>query len=132
MNNDYVCKSMNLNSDKLSMQCFLERVLFHIRNKNSLIIVDERIKCSTDENEMPIYKIEDEIAGVLVSRIINVLNYGHVLSRTTLMSGEAQKQFVEFKHDVCRNFDLFEIFNCNLIMNIYYVCIKTKFRRRGN
>lgn len=131
MTEDYVCRSMNIISDKTSLKCFLERALFHIKNKNSLIIIDERVKCKLDENDKPIYKVDEETAGILISRVIDKFDYGHVVSRTSLMDGQAQKDFVEFKHDVGRNYDVYDIFNCNSIMFVYYVCIKPKFRHRG-
>lgn len=132
---DYLCKSFKLQHEEESSEAFLKRVLYHLQNNNSLIIVDETVKFkpeNDDDELVPKYTIKDEIVGLLVLRRISKLDYVRGISRISLINENIENRLISFKQTLYRNLDLFEILNCDNYLNYYYVCIKPRFRRKRN
>lgn len=124
--NDFMIKSFNFDDE--SLECFLSRAHFHIQANDSLIIIDESVRNRSDGTVVE----EDEVAGVLVARIVKRTDFYQVLSRTSIMTGEGQINYVQFKNDLNKNMDLWTDFKCDQLLKIYYVCIKPKYRRKGS
>lgn len=71
------------------------------------------------------------MAGVLVLKVVRLLDFGRVFSRTMLVEGEALKKCVKIKNHLCRKTDIFAEFDCETYLRYYGVCVKPEYRKRG-
>lgn len=127
--NEVLCRNTDMTEDEVSVQSFLDKVLFHLRDCTSLVLIDESLPKETEEDVPPVPN--DEIAGVLILRAIHKADFGRVFSRIIMTQGDAQKKCVQIKTALNRKVDIYDKMNCDTFLRYYYLCIKPKYRHKG-
>ncbi|CAG9768328.1 unnamed protein product [Ceutorhynchus assimilis] len=114
---DVLCRNTKIGKDKVSQQCFADRLFFKLKDRASVIAVDE--------------KNDNCLAGVLVLNPVQKCDYGRVYSRAMLVDGNSYKSITEFMNHINRKVDIFEEFQCEIYLRYYLLCVKPEYRHRA-
>ncbi|GJQ83840.1 hypothetical protein Trydic_g5698 [Trypoxylus dichotomus] len=114
---DVLCKNTELYRDSISKRSYLNQCLFYMKDTSSIMAVDE-----TNDNEL---------AGIVLIRVVRKEDYGRVFARAIHLDGRAQKQCMQIKIALNRKVDIFADFDCESYLSIEVVCIKPAYRRRA-
>lgn len=80
----------------------------------------------------PLFSENDNcIAGVLVLNPVQKCDFGRVYSRTMLVEGNSYKSITDFMNYINRKVDVFEVFQCEIYLRYYLLCIAPEYRGRG-
>ncbi|KAF2901293.1 hypothetical protein ILUMI_04891 [Ignelater luminosus] len=128
---EVLCRSTNLKDDDVSLESYINRLVFHFRGMTSIIAIDENYE--EDEQEKYYNRIlpKVKIVGVLITRIVQKIDYGRIFSRVQLVHGTAMKQCIGLRAHISRKIDLFAKFNCESFLRYYDLCILPEYRGDG-
>lgn len=73
----------------------------------------------------------EELAGALVLKVVQKIDFGRVFSRATIVEGDALKKGVKLKNHASRKTDIFAEFDCDAYLRYYAICIKPEHRKKG-
>jgi len=127
LNNEIISKSLGLKNSPKSVESFLERVLFTMKDNASIVLLDENTN--------------DSVVGVLLLRIVNKLDFGRIYSRMAFDTNKQQcgvdayinfgpihKKIVELHTALLKQVDIFEEFRCENFLRYYLLCIHDNYR----
>lgn len=113
---DVLFKNTNILRDPLSLKSFREKLLFNMKDRCSIIAVDE---------------VNGILAGVLILKTFKKSDYGCVFSRTQMVEGKCFQSIETFLNYVNRSVDIFEHFKCEIYLRFYLICIKPEYRGKS-
>lgn len=153
VNEEVLCRNSEMSEDEPALNSFLQRILYHLKDNSSIICIQE-IETEEEEQDVikrmcldivahvynafvtgkyrPIVRHTDRyIAGVLVMKVLHKQEYGRVFSRVQLVEGEAMKKCIELTGYLNRKCDIYTIFDCDIFLRFYAMCLAPQFRGRG-
>ncbi|CAH1368384.1 hypothetical protein MTP99_009767 [Tenebrio molitor] len=114
---EVLCRNSNLAEDPESIKSFLNVVMFNLKDRTSIIALDE--------------PNEDAIAGFLILKAIHKDDFGSVFSRVFHVEGEAHKKCIAFVNHLARKADVFTELDCNIFLRYVLLCIRPEYRKKG-
>ncbi|XP_050306616.1 uncharacterized protein LOC126743533 [Anthonomus grandis grandis] len=114
---DILFRNTKIAEDEVSQNCFAERLIFKLKDRASIVAVDEN-----NDNCM---------VGVLVLTPVHKCDFGRVYSRTMIVEGKSYKSVTDFINYINRKVDIFEHFYCDKYLRYYLLCISPEYRGRG-
>lgn len=73
----------------------------------------------------------NELAGILIMRVMHKSDYGKVYSRVKLKSGEAYVKICTVAAHLNRKTDIYKKYDCNKFLRIYLVAVSQLYRKKG-
>lgn len=116
LDEDLLCRNVNMSKDPESVKSFLEIVHFNLKYKQSIALVDLGKK---------------QIVGVLILRTVQKNDCGRVFGRVQIINGVAYKEITRFLGQITRKFDIYEHFNIDTYLEYLLLCVKRHYRHKG-
>lgn len=148
-----MCKNTNLKDDYVSLESYIGRLIFHLCGMTSIIAIDESICYQIivlpnkqinfnikildyKEDNQELYCIQRsankvKIVGVLITRIVQKIDYGRIFSRVQIVEGSAMRKCIGLRAHISKKIDLFAKFNCESFLRYYDLCILPEYRGDG-
>ncbi|KAK5646997.1 hypothetical protein RI129_005461 [Pyrocoelia pectoralis] len=124
---DVLCKNTELLNDEESLDCYLKRIRFQLRDNSSIIAVDLK----DEEGDKKLTDEKLKIVGVLVLKIIRKNEFTRVFSQVQLVEGEAMKRCIAFRSHITRRVDVHEKCNCEVFLRYYELCVIPEYRHQS-
>ncbi|KAL3282316.1 hypothetical protein HHI36_005504 [Cryptolaemus montrouzieri] len=116
LDENLLCRNVNLVQDPVSVKSFLDRVRFHLKYRQSLIAFDLEKK---------------EIAGVLLLKTVQKSDCGRIFGRVQMLEGDAFKQVMRFLGQITRKLDIYDYFGVDTYLDYIFPCVKKSYRHKG-
>lgn len=113
---DLLFRNTDILNDLDSIKSFREKLLFTMKDRCSIIAVEE----STEK-----------VVGVLLLKAMKKSDYGCVFSRTQVGEGKCYQSILIFLNRVNKSIDIFEHFNCEIYLRFYLICVKSEYRSKS-
>ncbi|CAH1113551.1 unnamed protein product [Psylliodes chrysocephalus] len=111
---DIIYKSTNILDDPESMEAFQEKMLFLMKDRTSIIAVND----------------ENEIVGVLVMKAVRKYDYSKMFSKLQIRRGKTFLIVMRFINNIYKEVDIFQQFQCEIYLRFYFICVKQTYRKR--
>ncbi|XP_001812133.1 uncharacterized protein LOC100141857 isoform X1 [Tribolium castaneum] len=114
---EVLCRNSNLGEDPDSIKSFLNMVLFYLKDRTSIIALDE--------------SNEDAVAGFLVLKAVHKTDFSNVFGRVFHVEGEAHKKCLAFTNYLGRKADVYTDLNCDIFLQFCLLCIRPEYRKKA-
>ncbi|CAG9856324.1 unnamed protein product [Phyllotreta striolata] len=110
---DVVLKSTRLLDDPESLEAFEEKVIFIMRDRTSMIAVNE----------------ENEIVGILVMKVVRKFDFSKTFSQLQVRRGKIFLTIMKFYNNVYKETDVFEKLQVDMYLRLYWIGVRHSYRR---
>ncbi|XP_017785361.1 PREDICTED: uncharacterized protein LOC108568666 [Nicrophorus vespilloides] len=113
---EVLCRNAEIEEDEVSLKSFLDELMFNMRDSTSIIAIHES---------------SNELAAVLILRIVNKIDYSRVFTRIAFNEGEARKKCTAIINALSRKNDVYKIMNCDTFLYYSLLCVNPTYRHKA-
>ncbi|KAF5288889.1 hypothetical protein FQA39_LY03768 [Lamprigera yunnana] len=136
--NEILCSNTNFAEDEVSVNSFMNRMSYQLKESCSIIAVDETFDFGVQRDTRgrvietkPYEEGPIKIVGCLVLKAENKADLNRTFSNVKLIQGEAMQKYIDIKSAVNRKANVFESMDCEKSLCFYELCVLPDYRHKS-